>query len=194
METLLAHWGYLAVAVGAFLEGETVLMAATALAHQGLLSLPAVLLVSLSGALLRDQFWFQIGRRFGRALLTRHPVWRAKAAAVQQRIDRHDRGVVLGFRFVYGLRTFTPVVLGASSYSAVRFAGLNVVGASVWVAVVASLGWSLGGLVARATTSLEHIGFVVGAVLVGAIALRLLWRHLQQPTRRAGTVEAKMSA
>lgn len=51
-------------------------------------------------------------------------------------IDRFQVPLIIGFRFLYGLRTVLPFALGASNVGAVRFIGLNAIGAFVWAAVV----------------------------------------------------------
>jgi membrane protein DedA with SNARE-associated domain len=47
IETFVAQWGYLAVALSVFFEGEATLIAAGALAQRGLLSLPGVVLCEM---------------------------------------------------------------------------------------------------------------------------------------------------
>src|SRR5262245_557136 len=107
LESLIIRWGYLAVGVGTFFEGEAILVLAGGLAHRGLLSLPLVVLAAFVGSVAGDQLWFQLGRRYGRALVARRPTWQARADTVQRRIDRHGGWFVFGFRFLYGIRTVT---------------------------------------------------------------------------------------
>lgn len=74
MEALVARYGYLAVLVGTFLAGGTILVLAGFAAHRGWLELPFVLLAAFAGSAAGDQFYFTIDRRRGRA-------WRAAAIA-----------------------------------------------------------------------------------------------------------------
>lgn len=141
---LVATYGYVAVFVGTFLEGETVLVLAGFAAHRGYLSLPWVIAAALAGTLFGDQLYFQLGRWKGRAWLERRAAWAPKVKRVQARIERHERALILGFRFLYGLRTVSPFVLGMSGIPLRRFAPLNAVGAAVWAVAVACLGYSVG--------------------------------------------------
>jgi membrane protein DedA with SNARE-associated domain len=52
--------------------------------------------------------------------------------------------VILGFRFLYGIRTVTPFLLGASGVPAVRFVPLNAVGGALWALGIGVLGYLLG--------------------------------------------------
>lgn len=51
---LIAAHGYWALALGAFLEGETILVLAGVAAHRGYLDLRLVILVAFAGSLLGD--------------------------------------------------------------------------------------------------------------------------------------------
>jgi len=141
---LLDSYGYLALVVGTFLEGETVLVLAGFAAHSGYLSLPLVILAAFAGSFLGDQLFFQIGRRKGEAFLKRRVTWTPKVERVQGLIERHHLPFILGFRFLYGLRTVSPFAIGMSDVPTRRYLVLNLIGAAVWAAAVACLGYYLG--------------------------------------------------
>jgi membrane protein DedA with SNARE-associated domain len=145
LEALIQTHGYWIVFVGTFFEGETVLILGGIAAHGGYLRLPFVILAAFLGSLLCDQIFFHLGRRHGAAVLARRPGWRASIARVDSLVARHDLLMIVGFRFLYGLRTVTPFAMGMSSgISTGRFAILNVVGATVWACVLGSAGYALG--------------------------------------------------
>jgi membrane protein DedA with SNARE-associated domain len=180
LETLVVRWGYLAVVVGTFLEGETILVAAGALAHRGYLSLPLVILCAFVGSVAGDQLWFQLGHRYGQPFLDRRPKWRDRAAAVQKHLLRFGDAFVLGFRFLVGVRTVTPALLGASGFSQGRFVWLNAVGAGLWSTLVGVAGYALGAALARLLARAAHFEELLGvAVLVGLVlaGVRKLWRR-----------------
>ena len=141
---LLDSYGYVALVVGTFLEGETVLVLAGFAAHRGYLSLPLVMLAAFAGSFLGDQLYFHLGRMKGEAFLRRRVTWAPKVERVQELIERYHLPVILGFRFFYGLRTVTPFAIGMSDVPTRRFLVLNLIGAAVWAAAVSYLGYSLG--------------------------------------------------
>lgn len=73
METLIATYGYAAVAVGAFMEGEIVLILGGFAAQRGYLSLPWVIVVAFIATFLGDQILFHLGRWKGDAILALRP-------------------------------------------------------------------------------------------------------------------------
>ncbi len=188
LESLVLRFGYVAIGVGTLLEGETVLIAGAALAHRGLLSLPLVMVVAFVGAIAGDQLWFQLGVRLGPSLLDRRPRWKALATRADAALSRFGAIFVLGFRFIYGIRTVTPIVLGARRYPALRFAVLNVLGAALWVIVFGVLGWVFGagleGALKRASRVEELLLGAVGAMLVVWTASRRLFHRWSAPHAR----------
>lgn len=69
IEGFLAQYGYLALFLGTFLEGESFLLLAGFLSSRGYLSFTGVILVSFSGAFLGNLFYYALGRWRGNSLL-----------------------------------------------------------------------------------------------------------------------------
>jgi membrane protein DedA with SNARE-associated domain len=178
LESLVERYGYLGIFIGTFLEGETILILGGFAAHRGLLRLPEVMLAAFLGSVLSDQLFFFLGRRHGAALLARRPQWQRGAERVRGLLDRYSTALILVFRFLYGLRNITPFVLGMSKVSTARFVLLNAIGAAVWAAAIALLGWFVG---EAAKQMLGHVqryerGVVVAIIAVGAALW--LWHRL----------------
>lgn len=131
-ETIIQQYGYFALVLGTALEGETVLVVAGYLAHRGYLHLPYVIAAGMLGTFVGDQTFFQLGRKSGAAFLLRHPHWQARAARVRHRFDRHRIVLVMGFRFMYGIRTVAPFVIGMSGFPRKLFMTLNALSAAIW--------------------------------------------------------------
>jgi len=176
IEAFLVRWGYLAVGVGTVVEGEAVLLAAGAFAHRGTLSLPLVIAAAFAGSVAGDQLWFLFGRRFGRRYLDRKPAWQKRAQRLEPWLRRYGNGFVSGFRFAYGFRTVTPVVLGATGYPHARFLAFNVIGAALWAGAFGVLGWALGASIARALGRVGRAEEIAATAVVATLALFALHR------------------
>ena len=59
-------------------------------------------------------------------------------------MSRFETPMILSFRFLYGLRTVAPFVIGMSSVSVKKFILLNAAGALVWATAIASGGYFFG--------------------------------------------------
>jgi len=144
LEILISTYGYVAVAAGAFVEGETILILAGLAVHQGYLTMPGVLASAFFATLAADQFYFYLGRAKGLAALEKRPVWKAKSEKVFSLLRRHQTLVPLFFRFFYGLRVITPLALGASHIGRIRFLVLDMLGSGTWVVTFGTLGYLFG--------------------------------------------------
>ena len=186
MLELIETYGYLAVFIGAFFEGETVLIIAGFLASNGHLDLASVILFGFLGGLAGDQLYFYIGRARGRPLIERRESWRPRTQRIEQILARHGTLLMLGYRFMYGLRLVTPLVLGAFGVPRLRFLAFNLINAAVWSALISGLGYGFGEVVAQMFTHVRHyeLAFVVLLALGGVgtwLYLRMRERRRQPP-------------
>jgi membrane protein DedA with SNARE-associated domain len=170
LEEFIARWGYLAVGIGAFVEGETVLVAAGALARKGVLQLPLLLAWAIAGSIAWSQLWFHTGRRAGSFALERWPHWRARAAQLERVMGRHGPLFVVMFRFVAGMGTVCPALLGASGYPVRSYLVLDSIGAAIWSTTFTATGWGLAAGLSKLLGRNTHLPeLLTAAVTVGVV-------------------------
>ena len=177
LTALIASYGYYALFVGAFLEGETVLIAAGFAARLGILDLSWVIAVAFIASTLGDQLALLLGRWYGESLLQRFPILRRKVPAVQALLDRYHVPLILGLRFFYGLRIAGPFVIGMSGIPFTVFAVLNMAGALVWAVAVASAGYYFGMALEIWIANLKQFEEAVLAIILVVGAGIWLWRR-----------------
>jgi membrane protein DedA with SNARE-associated domain len=180
---LLADYGYLGVLAGSLLEGETVLVLAGFAAHQGYLSLPLVILIAFLGGVLGDQVLFLIGRRWGVALLARVPRFARGAQRIDRMLLRHYAPLIIGVRFMYGLRLIGPIAIGISTVPARSFLIYNLIGAAIWAPLIAGAGYLFGQSLQMMFDDIERYEGVVIAVIV-AIFVVIALVHRRRAKRR----------
>jgi membrane protein DedA with SNARE-associated domain len=183
LATLIATHGYWILALGCMLEGETVLLLAALAAHRGYLNPAAVIAIAAASAFASNQFFFWLGRRHGSALLERWPALASRSTEIRRLIERHASLAAVAVRFVYGIRVAGPILIGASSMPALRFAVLNALSAVVWAFLVGAVGWLFG---EAAQTIFGHLArvesWLLGALIV---ALVLAWRLRRHHSAKA---------
>lgn len=180
LQQIISDYGYLALFILTFLEGETVLVIAGFLAFQGKLDFMWVVIIAFLGTFAGDQTFFYLGRFKGIAFLEKRPLWHSKTDKVFDLLSRHQIKVVLGFRFLYGVRNVTPFVIGASRMNPLKFFVLNFLGALVWAIVVAYLGYQFGHLAEKMMGHIQKYEmYILGALIVGG--LFLFWRSTHKP-------------
>lgn len=186
LQSLIESYGYLALFLGTFVEGETILILGGVAAHLGYLELPWVMVAAWGGTLLGDQLYFFIGRYRGRAFLARRPAWRWRSQRIEDLLHRYQVLVILGFRFLYGFRTITPFVIGAAGIPVRRFAILNALGSFIWAVSFGVLGYAFGNGFEMVIGKVKHyeLEVMAGIVVVG-VALWVV-KHLWQRRDREG--------
>jgi membrane protein DedA with SNARE-associated domain len=189
LEHLIELYGYPVLFAGTFLEGETPLLMAGFLSHRGYLTFPMVVLVSFAATFSGDQLFFHLGRSRGRRYLLKHPTWQPKADRANALLQRYGIPLLIGFRFLYGLRIATPFAIGMSGFNPARFAVLNATGGALWSVVIAAVGYSLGGLLSVYLGNLRRyeLSVLVAMLLASAIVWLAHWLRRSSAHRdRAG--------
>jgi len=181
---LVQTYGYLAVALGSFLEGEAILLAGSLAAYQGHLSLPVVWAIAVVGSFLGNLPYFLAGRRFGPRFMQRFACLHDRKDRLERLLERHHLLIVPALRFLYGLRMAGLVALGAGRMPLMRYMLLDLVGALIWSAFVCAAGYGAGGafskLVEAGATPAQLTLF---AAVLGATLLWLV-RRRQAASRR----------
>jgi membrane protein DedA with SNARE-associated domain len=165
LETFVMNYGYPALLVGALMEGETIVIIAGFLAHSGHLYLPWVMLTAFVGAFTADQFFFQVGKRKGKAYLEKKPHWEPRVDKIRRFLVGYQVIAILSYRFIYGMRTITPIVIGASGFSSLRFIGLNFCSTLLWSVAVSTAGYYFGHLFQTLLQDVQHYEIIIMLVI-----------------------------
>jgi membrane protein DedA with SNARE-associated domain len=176
IETAIARFGLLAVFVGAAVEGETAVVTGGLLAHEQLLPLGGVMIAAAAGSLLADQALFYLGRHYREHRRVRAIMSRPEFAKAWALLERYPRRFIFAFRFLYGLRTISPIAVGTSSVPARVFLLLNLLAAVVWAVAATTIGYAFGHgieVLIGEMRQIEHVAAAAGALI--AIALGTAW-------------------
>ena len=188
---LIDDHGYVGVAAGAFGDsfglpssGEIVLLLASAAsaASASNFSLPVVIAVAWSFAVIGDATAYAIGRAAGPRVLRRFGVH--EDSAVHGFMDRHGARAVTAGRLVAGIRTKLAIVSGSTGMPFHRYVLADSVGAAVWAVGVGLIGYLFAGSVARLTERFSDAGHWLAvaafAIMGGAVvwlSIRYVLRH-----------------
>lgn len=187
IEGIVGLYGPAVVLLGTFFEGETVVVVAGFLAHQGALDPFVVAFFAFLGSFAGDQLWFFLGRRHASHPLvvrvTRRPLFQKAAAAIRA----HPRKFILSFRFIYGIRSISPVAVGLTDVPARTFLVLNAVSAAVWAVCFTGIGYFFGKAAETflgKMTSIEHKILVAAACAAAVFAIYQIVRVIRNRSRR----------
>jgi membrane-associated protein len=179
---------------GFFLPGDSLLVTAGLLASTRPagavhLNIGLVLVGAAVAAVAGDQVGYMFGRRVGRSLFTRpqsrffRPEHLHRAHTYLE--ARGSRMIVLA-RFVPAVRTFTPIVAGASDMPYRMFLPFNMIGGVLWGVGLPLAGFTLGSRVSHIDRYLVPIVVLVIVVSLIPVVLELR-RAGRTRTAAAGT-------
>jgi membrane-associated protein len=166
--------------MGIPVPGETALIAAALLAHDGQLAIVPLIVVASAAAILGDNVGFAIGRKGGRRLFEMAgPLHRQRLEALavgEPFFAKHGPKAVFLGRWVAGLRIASAWLAGMNKMEWPRFLFWNALGGICWATSIA-LGVYIAG---HAFENVLGVGGIIAAGVVGGALIGFLaWRHLR---------------
>lgn len=195
VEHIINAWGILAVAliifaesgllIGFFLPGDTLLFGAGLAASQGRISLPWLLIAVIVAAILGDNVGYSIGHRTGHRIFKKKDGILFRQEYLEKASDfykRHGGKTIIIARFTPIVRTFAPVVAGASKMPRNKFVLFNVTGGVLWGGGMTLLGYFIGNRIPHLD---QYIELVIFGVVFGSLALSITHILAKKQSRQA---------
>lgn len=188
---LIAQYGLLLVFINVLVEQAGVpvpavptLVVAGALASAGKLPLGAVILVALVACLISDLGWYWAGRHFGAAVMrTLCRISLSPDSCVKQselRFQRWRGQILLIAKFVPGLSTIAPPLVGAMKLRPQVFILMDGIGSLIWIGVVVGLGYAFAQQIDRVLLVLAGAGTVAVEFIVALLIVYVLVKWWQR--------------
>jgi len=179
--------------LGFVLPGETAVVVGGFLAYEGKLPVALVLAVAAAGAIIGDSVGYEVGHRWGDALLDRAPKRFVKPAHIEQgkqMINRLGGRAVFAGRWTAVLRALVPSLCGTSRMRYRSFLLWNALGGVTWATAFTLIGYLAG----TAWKRVEHYTNVVSYALFGAAVVAIVgiivWNRRRQAKRDVETEAA----
>lgn len=188
---LIAQYGLLLVFFNVLVEQAGVpvpavptMIVAGALSANGKLPLAGVVLAAVLACLLSDLLWYWAGRRFGSGVMrTICRISLSPDSCVKQselRFQRWRGRVLLIAKFVPGLSTVAPPLVGAMGLRAGSFVLLDGLGSLLWVGVAVGLGYAFAAQIDDLLDAMASAGTVAFELLLVLLALYIAAKWWQR--------------
>ncbi|MFC5527071.1 VTT domain-containing protein [Rhodanobacter ginsengisoli] len=188
---LIAHYGLLLIFCNVLIEQLGVpvpavptLIVAGALASNGHFPLVAVVVIAVLASLLGDLLWYGAGRRFGAGVMrTICRISLSPDSCVKQselRFQRWRGRVLLIAKFVPGLSTVAPPLVGAMGLRLPSFLLLDGLGSLLWAGSAIGLGYVFAAQVDDLLNALASAGTLAFEGLLCLLALYILVKWWQR--------------
>jgi membrane protein DedA with SNARE-associated domain len=173
MENFLDQYGYLALLLGTFLEGETAILIASSLIYHGLFEFPYTVVIAFLGSFASDWIYYLIGRLNGKYFLAKRPHLATKVKPVTDFFHKHKFQILFSYRFLYGFRIIIPLVVGMSGLRPAAYLFYSTISGLIWATLVSTTGYWVGRLLDLKTQVFEEnflfimLGFGALGLLIG---------------------------
>jgi membrane-associated protein len=167
--------------MGIPVPGETALIAAALLAHDGQMDIVTLVAFAAAAAILGDNVGFLLGRRVGRRVFAKPgPFLRHRLRILEVGepfFARHGPKAVFLGRWVSGLRIASAWLAGMNQMAWPTFLLWNALGGILWAAAIGFAVFFAGHLAEQA---IAVAGPVAAGLVVALAVLWLLWRRRQR--------------
>lgn len=192
----IASFGVLAILFVVFAEsgllfgfifpGDSLLFTAGYMVQQGILPINIHLFVVLLiiAAIAGDSVGYSFGHKVGRKLFERENSRFFKKKYLLQAekfYEKHGSLTVVLARFVPIVRTFAPIVAGASKMHYRTFLAFNVIGGILWATIFTYLGFFAGKALTEAGVNIE----IAALIIIFLSVLPMIIHALKQENTRA---------
>jgi len=176
-QQFIEQYGYWAVFIWTFIEGESVFLVAAGLAAAGVLETWKVILVAASGAFIGHMFFFTLGRWKGKKIIHAIPALKKHVPKANVILNKYAHWSIFIFQYLYGTRLAAAILFGCSSIEFWRFFLLQIINCITWSIVIYAIGHFLG----MAAMSILHQfgiwGLAIALTIAAILSAILYWRY-----------------
>ena len=176
-------WGYPGIFLMMALESsffpfpsEVVMIPAGYLAYRGEMNLPLAILAGIAGSLAGALFNYWLALRLGRPFLARYGKYVLVREHTLQRMEdffaRHGHISTFTGRLIPAVRQYISLPAGLARMNLFTFSLYTALGAGIWVAILALLGYFIGHNEAALK---EYLRLITAALLAGIVILVVLY-------------------
>ncbi len=164
-----------------FLPGDSLLFAVGALSAGSALNIHLVVIILLVAAILGDAVNYQVGKFIGPKVFEKKDSKIFRQSYLKRTQDFYDKyggKAIIIARFVPIVRTFAPFLAGVGEMSYPKFFSYNVIGAMLWVGIIAYAGYFFGELdIVKNNFSLVILGIIIVSVLPAVYEIWAARKH-----------------
>lgn len=165
MEEFIQDWGYLALFLYSFGGGFLALAIAGAFSYAGDLNIYVCVVVAGLSNFIGSQFLFHLAKynkAYVENTLQKH---RRKVSLVKILLRKYGLFIIFIQKYIYGVKTLIPLVMGLSQYNAFKFMFLNLLASFLWAIVVAYISFTAGEILLNLADNMKYLGFITLAIV-----------------------------
>jgi len=178
---IIEQYGIYAVFFLCTVEGDITLLISGVLAHSGFFgaySFFKVLFFGTLGGIVGDCFGYLVGRIFHENA-KHYRFYQVAQPRVEKLIEKFGGFAIIISKYIYGIRVAMCVFYGVGKMPFWRFLGLSAVSCSIWVGLLAGVGYFFSGAITSIIGDYKTIGialfFIVMIMVIIFYAIERYW-------------------
>jgi membrane protein DedA with SNARE-associated domain len=146
------------------------------------------MITAFCGTLFADQALYYVGRYYGQTLIQKFHCLHAPANRAFKLLHSWDIWFILSFRFIWGIRTISPVVIGSSGIPPERYTPLNLLAAIVWTLISCIGGYMLSGVLEEIGLHVikRYFGYFTISIIALVVGFVMIKRHMKRRLEKLG--------
>lgn len=178
----LSTYGYIILFLYSLGGGMVALIAAGVLSYGGHMDLSISILVAFVANTLGDLALFYMSRYNKSQMMPYLRKHRRKMALSHILMKKYGDKIIFIQKFIYGIKTLIPIVIGFTKYSAFKFNILNAVSALLWSLIVGIASYEAGSSLMKASVYISLHPWLAPLILV--VLVGALWLYLKVATKK----------
>ncbi len=179
MEDYITQYGYIAIFIGTFLEGETTVLLGGIFSKLNYMELNKVMLWAFAGTLAGDWTFFFIGKFFGRRIIQKYDFLKSRIPLANKIMKRYGNYIIFLIRFFVGVRGIILLLLGCTDIKKRTFFLYSTLSSFSWSLLVSMIGFLFGQVVyIFVSDARKYEIYIIPAVLSGVLLMIFIYRRV----------------
>lgn len=171
MESFIHNWGYIALFLYSFGGGMLALAIASVFAYSGELNIYYVIVIATIANIIGDQFLFLIARNNKQKAQDMIKKYQNQVDMAHNMMAKYGWVAIIIQKYIYGIKTLIPLVIGLTTYQNNKFLFFNILGAIIWGLVVGLSAYFLGDIVLSFLEEYKNYGVIFLLLIVVSIVI-----------------------
>jgi len=172
MEEFIQNWGYIALFLYSFGGGFLALAIAGAFSYAGNLDIYICIAVAGISNFIGSQVLFYMGKYYKQYAQDMLKNYKQKIALVKVLLKKYGIFIIFIQKYIYGIKTLIPLVMGISQFSIYKFTILNIFASFLWACIIGYVSFIAGEFMMNLADKFQYIGLIIVFVI---IFLLILW-------------------
>jgi membrane protein DedA with SNARE-associated domain len=169
---------YIILFFAVVLEGELALLTASLASQKGMLDLKYVAFTAFLGTLFTDWSLFFLGKYLGNKIFERFHSLQKRTHKPRLWLRQNPTLVLLFYRYLYGFRILTLLILGMSNISIRKFISYSFISIIIWTILFTFLGYYMGEVISNFIMQYENLGIFLTFGIISALMILIVVRNI----------------